>query len=599
MKISEFSNYLSRIEQTPSRNDMTLILAELFTQARSDEIDKMVYLSLGVLSPAFRSVEFNMSEKLILKSLNQLNIQSKFDVEQRYKMIGDLGEVAVEILQNKKTSDKYLSVSEVYARLFTIATSGGTGSQEGKILQMADLINSLDILSAKYIVRIPVGKLRLGFSDVTILDALSIMLTGDKSNRVVIENAFNVSADIGFITKVVKEKGINGAQQVVIQPGTPIRLAAAERLPSADAIIQKLGKVTVEPKIDGFRLQCHFQKSGFKLKQSNNNLNLFNQKDTVRLFSRNLEDLTLMFPDIVAEIQKINVNSIILDGEAVAYNPDTGEFLPFQETIQRRRIHNVNEKVLEIPLKYFAFDVLYLNGESLIDKPLYQRRKVLADKVGNRQGLARVIECASVETSSDLSTYFNKQISQGLEGVMVKRIDAPYSAGTRNFNWVKLKRDQKGELNDTIDCVVLGYKFGKGKRTNFGIGAFIVGVYDDKTDTFKTLTNVGTGLTDDQWREMKGRSEKLVSKTKPARYDVPATLEQDVWIKPSMVVEILADEITRSPLHTAGIGKDGVGYALRFPRLISWKDDREPEQATTVKELIEMFNHQKKRSGKI
>jgi DNA ligase-1 len=190
-------------------------------------------------------------------------------------------------------------------------------------------------------------------------------------------------------------------------------------------------------------------------------------------------------------------------------------------------------------------------------------------------------------------------ISKGLEGVVVKRVDSPYEAGGRNFNWVKLKRHSSGELNDTIDCVILGYIYGKGKRTDFGAGSLLVGVYDKENDEFVTVTRIGTGLSDDEWREIHKRADKIKIAHKPAR--VNSLIEPSVWIRPEIVIEVLADEITRSPNHTAGMKPKALdplekaGYALRFPRLIKFRDaDKKAEDATTVKELIKMYSQQGK-----
>jgi len=209
---------------------------------------------------------------------------------------------------------------------------------------------------------------------------------------------------------------------------------------------------------------------------------------------------------------------------------------------------------------------------------------------------------AITQTISDpkkLAIMLDDAISKGLEGVVVKKLSSTYEAGARNFNWVKLKRNQSGELKDTIDCVILGYIYGRGKRTAFGAGALLVGVYDKKQDMFVTTTKIGTGLSDEEWRSIKERTRGLELDHKPAR--VASLITPSVWVKPEIVIEVLADEITRSPIHTAGaVLTDGKvtepGYALRFPRLVSFRDkDKRSEDATEVKELIEMYKQQSAR----
>lgn len=593
MNITTFSRYLGQIENTASRSEMTGILAKMLSETRVDEIEKVVYLSLGVLGPLYRSIEFSMSDKLMLRAIGRAIDEDIDTVEQSYKEIGDIGLLFTRKAMVKDSSES--SVESVFNELLAIALLEGSGSQEDKIERMAALLNRLDSLSAKYIARIPVGKLRLGFSDITLLDALSWMENGDKLLRSRIERAYNVVADIGLIAKTIKSQGIIGLDQLSIVVGVPIRPAAAERLPTAQAIIDKLGSVVVQPKIDGFRLQIHFQKDGLIGNNQSRLDGKSGDRPEVSVFSRNLEDMTPMFPEIVSAVKRLPVSSIVFEGEAVAYDQDTNKFLPFQETIQRRRKHGVAEMSLQIPLKLFAFDLLYLNGEDCLAKSHRERRRLLENSIGSESEGLTVIEEVSIDSAVELGRYFDSQIDAGLEGIVAKRPDSPYSAGARNFNWVKLKREDKSELDDSIDCVVLGYKYGKGKRTGFGIGAFLVGVYDTEQDRYQTISNVGTGLTDEQWVLMKSRCEALKASKKPLSYDVPEGLEQDVWVEPKMVVEILADEITRSPQHTAGMAVGEAGYALRFPRLISWRDDKSAEQATSVAEIKTLFKQQKKR----
>ncbi len=583
MTFLDFTEYLRQIEQTTSRTEMTQILSDLLLALDESEVEKAVYLSLGSLGPAFDRVEFNISERLMIEVLSSAFGLSSSEIEDEYKRLGDFGE----LVMRHKGGNVSFSVAEIFDKLLDIAKTSGAGSQRSKVLALADLVSKLPAQANRFLVRIPVKKLRLGFSDMTVLDAISWAIKGDKSLREELERAYNVSADIGRLAHIALHQGIEKVAEIKITPGIPIRPAAAARMPDAQSIIEKLGKSAVEPKIDGFRLQCHYSKDSLFLRFTRDENKMFDSTRNVRVYSRNLEDMTHMFPDLISEIEKLDVDSIVFEGEAVAVDVATGTFLPFQETIQRRRKHNVAEKAKEIPLKLFAFDVLYLNGEELIALPYRDRRAKLESVIKPSDRLSATSEVI-VSSGKELQQYFYEQIEKGLEGVMVKRLDAPYAAGKRNFNWVKLKREEKGTLNDTIDCVVMGYKLGKGKRTKFGIGAFLVGIYDAKNDIFKTVSNVGTGLTDDQWIELEKRLSTLKTKRIPPRYDVPKTLTQDVWVEPSLVAEILADEITVSPTHTAK-------YALRFPRLVRFRDDKSPEEATSLKELEEMFHQQKKR----
>jgi DNA ligase-1 len=436
---------------------------------------------------------------------------------------------------------------------------------------MAGLLGKVDSLSARYIARIPVGNLRLGFSDMTVLDGLSVMLKGDKSARKEIEAAFNVNVDIGLIAKKIKEKGLTGIKNVDPVPGTPVRPSLADRLPSAEKMLEKVGKtVAVEPKYDGFRSQVHiFHEGG---------------QEKVVIFSRNLESTTAMFPDLVEAAKKISVGSAILDGEAIGYDPKTDKFLPFQETIQRKRKHGIEAAAKNFPLKLFVFDILSKNGKSLLNLPFTERRKILLATIPGKVGNIEVTRQEIVSDPDRIRDMVKEFLGEGLEGAVIKKLDAEYKTGLRGFHWVKYKKTTEAGVADTIDLVVMGLNKGKGKRTGFGVGAFLVGIKDGAK--FKTVSKIGTGLTDGQWRELDKRSKTLEVEEKPKEYEVAKTLEPDLWCKPALVVEILADEITKSPLHSSGL-------ALRFPRLIKFRDDKNPDQATSLKELQHLFEMQR------
>ena len=425
------------------------------------------------------------------------------------------------------------------------------------------------------------GNLRLGIGDSTMLDALATAKFHDTHKRKVLEGAYNKTSDLGLIAKTLwqhpgEEDALRAVEQIDVQVGKPIRSQLAERLPDAETIITKMGEVDVQYKYDGFRTQIH--KDG----------------QHVSIFSRNLENMSQMFPDIIEGTHKqVQADSVILDAEALAYNPASEEFLPFQETTRRRRKYHIEAMAQQMPLKAFVFDILYKNGTSLLEKPLVERMKMLEATI-QADDILVLTSNHIVRDAKTLSLLFEEAVSLGLEGVVVKKLESPYEAGARNFNWVKLKRHSAGALQDTIDCVLLGYIFGRGKRAALGAGALLVGVYDKKQDMFVTVSKIGTGLSDEGWRSIKERTKGLVVDHKPAR--VSSLIEPSVWLEPEIVIEVLADEITRSPIHTAGKVGDEPGYALRFPRFVAFREkDKKPEDATTVEELLEMYQSQGKK----
>ncbi len=572
MLFSELSEYFQKIEATTKRNEMIEILSELFKEADKEEIDKIIYLLNGRVAPEYEKIEFGISEKLALRAVATALNKPVIEVENIHKEIGDLGEI---VLRNSKGEGKDLSVIEVFNVLYEIATFSGEGSVDAKVNRLAYLVNSLTPQGGKYVVRVVLGKLRLGIGEPTIMDALSFAKAKDKSLRVFIERAFNITSDLGYVAKVFWEGGIEALKKIKVQVGRPIRMALAERVPSVEDIIKKLGKCSIEPKFDGFRCQIH------------------RMDDKVRIFSRNLEDNTHMFPDLVEGIlEQVKSKGVILEGEAISYDPETGEFYPFQVTVQRKRKYNISEMAELFPLQLFAFDILYIDGEDITSLPYIRRRERLENAVEKGEKIF-VTENIITNDPKEIQNYFEECITEGLEGVVAKRLDAPYQAGVRNFNWIKLKRSYQSQLSDTVDCVILGYFKGRGHRAKFGIGALLVGVYDKGSDTFKTIAKIGTGATEEEWVKFREILDEIKVENKP--YNVDSLIEADVWVDPKYVVEIQADEITRSPIHTCGKEKDGLGYALRFPRVIGFiRDDKFAFDATTVDEILEMFRFQRK-----
>ncbi|HET7418794.1 MAG TPA: ATP-dependent DNA ligase [Candidatus Dormibacteraeota bacterium] len=573
MTFAELSRYLDRMEATRSRNELVKALSELYSKASPDEIQPLTYLIQGRLAPFFEPVEIGMGDKLVMAAIAEAAGRPPAEVSKLFDSLGDLGLVAEKLAG--KPARKAPSTVDVHARLMEISAAAGAGSVEKKRGGFASLLRELDAPSAKHLVRIALGRLRLGIGDPTVLEALSFAKKGDRSLRPLLEAAYNRTSDLGLIARTFWAEGEKGVAALKITVGRPLRPQLAERLPNPEAVIGKLGPVAVQPKYDGVRVQVH--KHGA----------------TVRVFSRNLEDYSLMFTELVAAAKKLGDRTLILDGEAIGYNPTSEEYLAFVQTASRRRRHGIEEAAQSTPLVAFVFDVLYRNGKDLTSLPYAQRYELLQQVLGDSRVLLPT-PLSQAGSAGELTKTLLDNISKGLEGVVVKRMDSPYQAGARNFNWVKLKRTSSGQLNDTVDLVLLGYYFGKGKRTQFGLGALLAGVYDAEHDRFDTITKIGTGLSDAGWREIHARADKLQVAEKPAR--VRSLLTPDVWLRPEVVVEVLADEITPGTNHTAGKVGDAPGYALRFPRIVSFRSgDKRPEDATTVKEIIEMYGQQGRR----
>ena len=572
MKLSELADYFERLDELTSRNAMIEALAELF-RASSDpgEIRKVVYLSEGILLPPYEATEIGISEQFMARAIAEATGKDVNDIKQLYHEIGDYGSVAERLIA---WEGRGLSVSEAYDALLDLARIAGKGSVEAKVSGLAALIRKVGPKEARYLLRVPIGKLRLGIGDPTIMDGLARAYPADRDLREIIENAYNLCGDMGQVAYLLYKEGSKRLRAFKVQVGSPIRAELAERSETIEEILRRLGRCAAEPKYDGFRCQVH--KSGGE----------------VTIFTRNLENATAMFPDVIAAtLRQVKAEQAIFEGEAVAYDPDTGEFRPFQITVQRKRKHLVELMEEELPLRLMAFDCLYHDGEQTLYEPYIRRREALK-KIISPDETIQITKALISGDLNEISAFFEAMLAAGLEGIIVKSLDSPYRAGRRTFDWIKFKRSYRGRMRDTVDCVIVGYFVGRGKRAKWGIGSLLCAVYNEKKDGFETITCVASGLTDQGWKDMKATLDKIRLAEKPARLD--SLYKPNVWVRPAYVTEILADEITRSPSHTAGRDGGRTGYALRFPRIVTpIRADRKPEDATTVDEIKRMFQIQR------
>ncbi|MBQ27655.1 MAG: DNA ligase [Nitrospiraceae bacterium] len=572
MKFLTLIQYFERLEATTKRLDMFEILAELFRLSNANEIDKIIYLVQEQLLPSFYTLEMGMSEKLLIRAITDASGKDLTEIQQHFRSSGDLGITTEHFLSGQHGTN--LDVHTVYSQLCDLAELAGKGSVEQKVEALTALLHSATPTEAKYISRFVVGRMRLGTGNATILEALSLAKTGERKPKTILERGFNLCSDLGMVGRILFTDGISGIEKISPTVGSPIRMALCERVATPEDVIKKIGRCSVEPKLDGFRCQIH------------------KSKEEVEIFSRNLERTTPMFPELVqATKTAINAESIIFEGEALSYDDLTGELQPFQVTIQRKRKHGIVQAATDIPLKLFAFDLLYVNGEDWTNRAYSDRRKLLSSLITNNP----VIELGHADETDDpaeFSRIFQTAIDKGAEGVVAKRLDGPYKAGARDFNWIKLKRSYKGTLADTVDVCLVGYFSGKGTRAEFGIGAVLATVYDPNTDTFKTVSRIGSGFSQEDWGRLRKVLDSHASESMPPR--VVSTLTPNVWVHPHTVITVMADEITRSAMHTCGKDENGIGYALRFPRAQGFiRSDKNPEDATTVSEIITMSESQK------
>ena len=580
MLFREVVDYYEQLEATTKRLEMTDILAALLSKTPPAVIDKVVYMTLGELYPAYVGLELGVAEKLAARAIRQVSGAGEKELNELFSRHGDLGTVAELLLRTKEQTTLFvqeLTVEEVYSSLEKIAKASGPGAVDVKTAVLSKLLAMATPVEAKHIIRIVTGKMRLGVADMTILDALAKAFGGD---REVYERAYNLSSDIGLVAKTAAVEGVEGVSKFRVRVGIPVRCMLAERLSSAVEILEKMDGVGfTEYKYDGERMQIH--KAGEK----------------VWIFSRRQENITQQYPDVVEAVEKyVKAAEAILECEAVPLDPDTGETLPFQELMHRKRKKEIERAAEEYPVALYFFDILYVDGEDMTTKPFLERRKML-EKV--------IVEDERVKLSTGLLTHspeevekiFAEAVEAGCEGVIVKSVgeDSVYRAGARGWQWIKFKRDYRSEMIDTVDLVVVGAFHGRGRRRG-KFGALLTAVYNEERDVFQTVCKVGSGFKDEDLERFTEMINQLKIPHKHAR--VESLMTPDVWVEPSIVLEIIGAEVTLSPVHTCawGVLKEGYGLGIRFPRYTGrLRTDKKPEDATTDREIVEMYKRQLKK----
>ncbi|MCW3989776.1 MAG: ATP-dependent DNA ligase [Candidatus Bathyarchaeota archaeon] len=579
MLYSTLVDFYARLEATAKRLEMTDILAELFGVAEPDELEHLIYLTQGKIHPDWTGEpEIGMAEKMVVKTISKASGNSINKVEALLSESGDVGLAAERSLLDKRQAmfgEKPLSVSDVYNAFDEIANMSGKGSSGRKIDRLVRVMGKASPLGARYIARTVVGTLRLGVGDMTILDALSLAFTGSSENRGQLERAYNLTSDLGAVAKTLAEEGLESAANAQIVLGKPIRMMLAQRLSTPEEIIEKLETCSAEYKLDGERFQIH--KNG----------------DSIQIFSRRLENITAMYPDAVRMVStQVKAKYTVLEGEAVAIDADSGEIKSFQTLMKRRRKHRIEEMAEKFPIAVFLFECLYVDGEDLTLEPYTKRRAKLQDIVEEteRFKLVRALQTSEV---TPLVDFFEEAISDGTEGLVVKSTaeDSIYRAGARSWLWVKLKASYQSKMVEPVDLVVVGAFHGRGRRAG-RYGALLMASYDPDEDMFRTVCKVGSGFTDEDLLSFPELLDGERVEEKPRNVD--SMLEAEVWFTPKVVMEILGDEITLSPIHTCAFERlrEESGLAIRFPRYLRLREDKAPEDTTPVDEIVKMYKAQ-------
>ena len=580
MEFSILANSFYKMESTRKRLELTQFLVELFEKTPNEVISKIVYLIQGKIRPDFEGVELGVAEKIAMRSISKSSGIAIKKIEEEYRKGGDLG-IAASVILERKTQMTFLAeditVERVYETLFRIANLEGSRSQDMKMKYISSLLNDATPLEASYILKILLGSLRLGIAENTVMDALAIRFSGDKNNRKILQHAYNVSSDLGKVAETIATEGIKGVEKFQIILFNPIRPMLADRVKSEEEALEKFGdRFAAEYKLDGERVQLHIK-----------------GKEVV-LFSRSLENISSYYPDIIEKIpENIQAENIILEAEAVAINENTGEFLPFQELMHRRRKYKIEKAVTQYPITVNLFDILYCNGKSCLELSYKDRREKLERNV-KEDSFTKYIPMDIVANKNEIEDFMENSINAGSEGLMLKRLDKPYQAGARGSHWLKLKREYRNDLGDSLDLVVIGGFFGKGRRTG-SYGTLLLATYDEDEDTFTSICKVGTGFSDEALDQIYQILNPKVTIKKNPR--ITSEMEADVWFEPELVIEVVASEITLSPIHKAAMGKirKDAGLALRFPKFTGKiRIEKAVEDASTNEEVIALYKGQKK-----
>lgn len=571
------------LESTSSRLEMTEILAELFRSSDCAQIRRIVYLTQGALVPDFYPEKLGLADKLYLRTLAMAAGAKESDIRQLWAREGDPGIVTEKAFGSKRQTTLFptpLTLDRVYDSLLRIARSEGSGSQELKMRLLADLLIDATPVEARYLARIATGRMRLGVATQTVLDSLA-QAFASKTDKAAVERAFNVTSDLGLVGEVLCKDGMEGLARLHVTVGNPLRAMLAERLPSPEEILERMGgRAMFEYKYDGLRIQAHID------------------GERVKLYSRRLEDLTGGFPDVVESLRKaFQGKSAILEGECVPMDINTGELLPFQEVSHRRgRKHGIAEAMEDYPVRVHLFDCLYLDGEDLTPLPLPDRRTALTRCIKVTEDV-RLSEARVLDDVADVERFFTEALTAGCEGLMAKSIndDSVYRAGARGFLWIKYKREYRSEMTDTVDLVVVGAFHGRGRRGGL-YGALLMATYNKDTDRFETVSKLGSGFDD---ATLAALPERLGRYRLPEKHPrVESRMNADIWFEPAVVLEVLGAELSLSPIHTCAFGKvrEDAGLAIRFPRFTGvFRDDKEPRDATSTEELLSMYEKQRKK----
>ena len=558
MRYSELAELYRRLEKTTLKTLKTRFVADFLKKTPDELLEIVPYLILGKVFPDWDERELGVGEKLLIRAVSMATGVPEKEIENSIKDTGDLGEsVALAIKKKRQKSffSQPLTIKRVYNTFVKIAEAQGEGSQERKMKYLANLFMDAQPEEGKYIARTVLGTMRTGVAEGILRDAIAEAF---KVKPELVERAYMLTSDFGYVAKVAKLEGNEGLAKVTIQIGKPIRPMLAQNAASVkDALIEMGGEAAFEIKYDGARVQVH------------------RDGDNVIIYSRRLENVTRSIPEIVEAVKaSLKPSRVIVEGELVAVG-ENGRPRPFQYVLRRfRRKYNIEEMIEKIPLELNLFDILYIEGESLIDTPFRERRKRLEESVNESEKI-KLAEQLVTKKVEEAEKFYKRALELGHEGLMAKKLDAVYEPGNRGKKWLKIKPTM-----ENLDLVIIGAEWGEGRRAHL-LGSFLVAVYDPQSGEFLPVGKVGSGFTD----------EDLIEFTKMLKPLIKREEGKFVEIEPKVVIEVTYQEIQKSPKYKSG-------FALRFPRFVALREDKNPEEADTIDRIAQLYELQEKFKAK-
>ncbi|CAH00715.1 DNA ligase (ATP) CDC9 [Kluyveromyces lactis] len=597
---AELCDTFQAIEVTSSRLAITAICSKFLYSVLERDPESLVpitYLFIHKLGPDYEpGLELGLGESLLIKTISEACGKSIQQIRNKYREIGDLGEIAMQARNVQPTmfKPKPLTVGEVFNNLVSIAKSNGKDSQSRKGSLIKKMLTACKGYEAKFLIRSLESKLRIGLAEKTVLISVSKAILTHEHNgqepstemveqaESLIRDAFCQVPNYEMIINVALQYGImNLNQHIKLRPGIPLQPMLAKPTKSISEVLDRFQgtKFTCEYKYDGERAQVHLCRDG-----------------SMKIYSRNGEDMTERYPEIDVKhyVKDLGATkSFIVDSEAVAWDQEQGKILPFQVLSTRKR-KGVELKDVKVRVCLYAFDILCLNDEPLINKSFHERRQILLDTFNGTQGQFDFANELTTTNFDELQKYLDQSVKDSCEGLMVKMLEGEeshYEPSKRSRNWLKLKKDYLEGVGDSLDLVVLGAYYGRGKRTGT-YGGFLLGCYNLDSEEFETCCKIGTGFSDEMLQDLYTKLKDTTVEHPSTNVIYDSSAPADVWFEPSMLFEVLTADLSLSPVYKAGFEAFGKGISLRFPRFVRIRDDKNVTDATSSDQVIEFYESQ-------